>query len=83
MTNKEMTAQQRAKDLQKQLRKELAESRRLTKQLNDMLDKAEKAAKNKHSKSFGGSLSDEELKKMLGISYGSLYKYKRELKTPL
>ena len=26
---------------------------------------------------------DEELKKMLGISYGSLYKYKRELKTPL
>ncbi len=37
----------------------------------------------KHSKSFGGSLSDEELKKMLGISYGSLYKYKRELKTPL
>lgn len=34
----------------------------------------------KHSKSFGGSLSDEELKKMLGISYGSLYKYKRELK---
>jgi len=34
----------------------------------------------KHSKSFGGSLNDEELKQMLGISYGSLYKYKRELK---
>lgn len=49
MTNKEMTTQQRAKNLQKQLRKELAESRRLTKQLNDMLDKAEKAAKNKYN----------------------------------
>ena len=49
MTNKEMTAQQRAKDLQKKLRKELAESRRLTKQMNDMLDKAEKAAENKHN----------------------------------
>ena len=49
MTNKEMTTQQRAKDLQKQLRKELAESRRLTKQLNDMLDKAEKAAKTRHA----------------------------------
>ena len=34
----------------------------------------------KHSRSFGGTLNDEELKKMLGISYGSLYKYKRELK---
>lgn len=34
----------------------------------------------KHSKSFGGSLNDEELKKMLGISYGSLYKYKKELR---
>ena len=37
----------------------------------------------KHSKTFGGSLNDEELKMMLGISYGSLYKYKRELKTNL
>ena len=35
----------------------------------------------KHSKSFGGNLNDEELKNMLGISYGSLYKYKRELRT--
>jgi len=34
----------------------------------------------KHSKSFGGTLNDEELRQMLGISYGSLYKYKRELK---
>ncbi len=34
----------------------------------------------KHSKTFGGSLRDEELKKLLGISYGSLYKYKKELK---
>ncbi len=34
----------------------------------------------KHSKSFGGTLNDEELIKMLGISYGSLYKYKKELK---
>ena len=37
----------------------------------------------KHSKTFGGTLKDDELKKMLGISYGSLYKYKRELKAEL
>ena len=49
MTNQEMAAQMRALNLQKQLRKELAESRRLTKQMNDMLDKAEKAAKKKHN----------------------------------
>lgn len=34
----------------------------------------------KLSKSFGGVLTDEELIKVLGISYGTLYKYKRELK---
>ena len=49
MTKKELTAQAPANNLLKQLRKELAESRRLTKQMNDMLDKAEKAAKNKHN----------------------------------
>ena len=49
MTDQELAARKRAMNLQKQLRKELAESRRLTKQMNDMLDKAEKAAKNKHN----------------------------------
>ena len=42
--------------------------------------KAAKAEILKHSKSFGGQLNDEELKRLLGISYGSLYKYKRELR---
>lgn len=45
-------------------------------------DKAKKCKPKilKHSKSFGGSLNDEELIHLLGISYGTLYKYKRELK---
>ena len=47
MTNQEMAVQMHALNLQKRLRKELAESRRLTRQLNDMLDKAEKATKKK------------------------------------
>ena len=34
----------------------------------------------KHSKSFGGTLSDEEIMKQAGISHNTLYKYKRELK---
>ncbi len=34
----------------------------------------------KHSKSFGGTLLDEEMQKVAGISRNSLYKYKRELK---
>ena len=42
--------------------------------------KASKAEILKYSRSFGGQLKDEQLKRMLGISYGSLYKYKRELR---
>ena len=34
----------------------------------------------KHSKSFGGSLDDEEVMKLVGISHNTLYKYKRELR---
>ena len=34
----------------------------------------------KHSKSFGGTLSDNEVMKLAGISRNSFYKYKRELK---
>ena len=34
----------------------------------------------KHSKSFGGSLSDAECMKLLGVARNSYYKYKRELK---
>lgn len=34
----------------------------------------------KHSKDFGGSLSDAEVIKIAGISRNSYYKYKRELK---
>lgn len=34
----------------------------------------------KHSKSFNGTLNDEEVQKLAGISRNSLYKYKRELK---
>ena len=42
--------------------------------------KAAKVEILKYSRSFGGQLKDEQLKRMLGISYGSLYKYKRELR---
>lgn len=34
----------------------------------------------KHSRTFGGSLSDKELQELAGISRNSLYLYKRELK---
>lgn len=33
----------------------------------------------KHSKTFGGSLKDEEVMKLCGVSRGSYFKYKREL----
>ncbi len=36
-----------------------------------------------HSKTFGGSLSDDQVLKLAGISRGSLFKYKRELKSEL
>ena len=32
-----------------------------------------------HSRDFGGSLSDEECRKLIGIARNSFYKYKREL----
>lgn len=41
--------------------------------------KAAKEVISKHSKSFGGSLSDAECQKLAGISRNSFYKYKREL----
>lgn len=34
----------------------------------------------KHSKYFGGSLSDEEVMKLAGVNRSSFYKYKKELK---
>lgn len=33
----------------------------------------------KHSKSFGGSLEDEDVMKLAGISHNTYYKYKKEL----
>lgn len=36
-----------------------------------------------HSRSFGGSLSDEDMCKVAGISRNTLYKYKREIKNGL
>lgn len=41
---------------------------------------AAKEAILKHSKSFGGTLSDSEVQKLAGISRNSYYKYKAELK---
>lgn len=35
----------------------------------------------RHSKDFGGTLSDVEVMKLAGVARGSYYKYKRELKT--
>lgn len=34
----------------------------------------------KHSKDFGGTLADEEVMKLAGVSRNSFYKYKREIK---
>lgn len=48
-----------------------------------LITKKSQAAKDiilKHSISFNGSLSDEEVIKLAGISRNSFYKYKRELK---
>lgn len=35
----------------------------------------------KHSKDFGGTLADDEVRKLIGCARNSFYKYKRELKT--
>ncbi len=40
-----------------------------------------KAMIRQHSRSFGGSLSDDDMCKLAGISRNSLYKYKREIKS--
>lgn len=37
----------------------------------------------KHSKDFEGSLTDEEVQKLAGISRNSFYKYKREIKAEM
>ena len=34
----------------------------------------------KHSKDFGGTLDDAEVRKLAGVSRGTFYKYKREIK---
>ena len=41
---------------------------------------AAKEAILKHSKDFGGNLSDSEMLKLTGLARGTFYKYKRELK---
>ena len=41
--------------------------------------KAAKALILKHSRHFGGGLSDSEMTRLCGISHNTLYKYKREL----
>ena len=33
-----------------------------------------------HSQTFGGSLNDDECRKLAGISRNTYYKYKREIK---
>ena len=33
----------------------------------------------KHSKTFGGTLADDEVQKLAGVSRNSYYKYKAEL----
>lgn len=43
--------------------------------------KAAKELIKKHSRDFGGSLSDAECMKLIGIARNSYYKYKRELKS--
>ena len=43
--------------------------------------KAAKEVIQKHSRDFGGSLSDAECMKLAGVARNSYYKYKRELKT--
>ena len=41
---------------------------------------ASKETIKKHSKDFGGSLSDVEVMQLTGLSRNTYYKYKRELK---
>ena len=41
--------------------------------------KSAKEVIKKHSKAFGGTLTDSECQKLAGISRNSFYKYKREL----
>lgn len=37
----------------------------------------------KHSKDFGGNLSDVDCTKLIGLARNTYYKYKRELKAEL
>ena len=80
-----------AEDIRQRTKEALAISRlngkTLGKQKGDTWEtKKSKEAKRviqKHSKDFGGSLTDVEVIKMLGITRNSYYKYKRELKEHL
>ncbi len=59
--------------------------KRVGRQLGDKVEtKKAKEAKEiiqKHSRDFGGSLSDTEVRKLAGVSRNSYYKYKAALKT--
>lgn len=80
-------AQKEADDLRQRTREGMMNAKRSGKQIGrksgsiieTQKSKAAKEIIKKHSKSFGGTLSDAECQKLAGISRNSFYKYKREL----
>lgn len=81
-------AEKEAKDISQRTKEALAIAKREGKQVgqklgNTLITKKSILAKEKirqHSKTFGGTLTDQELMQLCGISHNTLYKYKKEIK---
>lgn len=80
-------SEKEVQDLHQRTKEGIETARRQGKQIGQkkgvtLITKKSKNAKTillKHSKTFGGTLTDSEIQKQAGISRNSLYKYKREL----
>lgn len=81
-------AEKEAKDISQRTKEALAIAKKEGKQVGQKPGKtlitkksiSAKAKIRKHSRTFGGTLTDTELMQLCGISHNTLYKYKREIK---
>ena len=81
-------AEKEVEDLRQRTREGIETARQNGKQIGQQKGKVLNVAKKnkakpeilKHSKDFGGTLSDEECMKLIGLSRNTYYKYKRELR---
>ena len=81
-------AEKEVEDLRQRTREGIETARQNGKQIGQQKGRVLNVAKKnkakpeilKHSKDFGGTLSDEECMKLIGLSRNTYYKYKRELR---